>query len=210
MAIAGSVLHELATHTLPLAFFATHYGSLTDDFAHVPMIRNMHMSTMVDDEKREVRILYPKCIAYQLTCYSWSSCTNLFKELLSPPSAHTSLGLQAFLNLLSSAPTLYQPISSASSPNEWLDGRRPLPRVCRPPPRQTLRICGVWPMANRKCLRTSSGRKKFWRGSSEPCAACYSSNQITYTSSSLYLVHAPCRSLAVHSQIAYSSTYCNT
>jgi DNA mismatch repair protein MSH6 len=57
MAIAGAVLHELATHTLALGFFATHYGSLTDDFAHVPTVRNMHMSTLVDDEKSEVRLL---------------------------------------------------------------------------------------------------------------------------------------------------------
>jgi DNA mismatch repair protein MSH6 len=57
MAIAGAVLHELATHTLALAFFATHYGSLADDFAHAPSIRNMHMSTLVDDEKCEVSSL---------------------------------------------------------------------------------------------------------------------------------------------------------
>ncbi|RPD75422.1 DNA mismatch repair protein Msh6 [Lentinus tigrinus ALCF2SS1-7] len=58
MAIAGAVLHELATHTLPLAFFATHYGSLTDDFAYHPNVRNMHMETLVDDEKRELVFLY--------------------------------------------------------------------------------------------------------------------------------------------------------
>ncbi|KAJ8596178.1 DNA mismatch repair protein Msh6 [Rhizopogon salebrosus TDB-379] len=58
MAIAGAVLHEIATHTLPLAFFATHYGSLTDDFAYHPNIRNMHMSTMLDDEKHELVFLY--------------------------------------------------------------------------------------------------------------------------------------------------------
>ncbi|KAH7886999.1 muts domain V-domain-containing protein [Phlebopus sp. FC_14] len=58
MAIAGAVLHELATHTLPLAFFATHYGSLTDDFAYHPNIRNMHMSTLLDDEKQELVFLY--------------------------------------------------------------------------------------------------------------------------------------------------------
>jgi len=51
-----SVLHQLATHTLALAFFATHYGSLTDDYAYHPNIRNMHMKTLVDDEKREVQI----------------------------------------------------------------------------------------------------------------------------------------------------------
>ncbi|KAG1753520.1 uncharacterized protein EDB91DRAFT_1098327 [Suillus paluster] len=58
MAIAGAVLHEIATRTLPLAFFATHYGSLTDDFAYHPNIRNMHMSTMLDDEKHELVFLY--------------------------------------------------------------------------------------------------------------------------------------------------------
>ncbi|EIW55250.1 DNA mismatch repair protein Msh6 [Trametes versicolor FP-101664 SS1] len=58
MAIAAAVLHELATHTLSLSFFATHYGSLTDDFAYHPNIRNMHMQTLVDDEKRELVFLY--------------------------------------------------------------------------------------------------------------------------------------------------------
>ncbi|KAF9449836.1 DNA mismatch repair protein msh6 [Macrolepiota fuliginosa MF-IS2] len=58
MAIAGAVLHQLATHTLPITFFATHYGSLTDDFAYHPNIRNMHMSTLVDDEKKELVFLY--------------------------------------------------------------------------------------------------------------------------------------------------------
>ncbi|KAF8504398.1 DNA mismatch repair protein Msh6 [Russula emetica] len=58
MAIAGAVLHRLATHTLALAFFATHYGSLTDDYVYHPSIRNMHMKTLVDDEKRELVFLY--------------------------------------------------------------------------------------------------------------------------------------------------------
>ncbi|KAF8583279.1 DNA mismatch repair protein Msh6 [Ramaria rubella] len=58
MAIAGAVLHHLATHTLALSCFATHYSSLTDDFAYHPNIRNMHMQTMVDDEKRELLFLY--------------------------------------------------------------------------------------------------------------------------------------------------------
>ncbi|TFK46819.1 DNA mismatch repair protein Msh6 [Heliocybe sulcata] len=58
MAIAAAVLHHLATHTLALSFFATHYGSLTDDFAYHPSIRNMHMETLVDDEKRELVFLY--------------------------------------------------------------------------------------------------------------------------------------------------------
>ncbi|KAF5379188.1 hypothetical protein D9615_005989 [Tricholomella constricta] len=58
MAIAAAVLHQLATHTLTLSFFATHYGSLTDDFAYHPNIRNMHMSTIVDDEKRDLVFLF--------------------------------------------------------------------------------------------------------------------------------------------------------
>jgi len=49
-----AVLHQLATHTLALSFFATHYGTLTDDFSYHGNIRNMHMKTLVDDEKREV------------------------------------------------------------------------------------------------------------------------------------------------------------
>ncbi|KAK0489289.1 muts domain V-domain-containing protein [Armillaria novae-zelandiae] len=53
-----AVLHELATHTLPLSFFATHYGSLTDDFRYHPNIRNMYMSTIVDEEKRDIVFLY--------------------------------------------------------------------------------------------------------------------------------------------------------
>ncbi|KIO19597.1 hypothetical protein M407DRAFT_30749 [Tulasnella calospora MUT 4182] len=58
MAIAGAVLHQLATHTLGLALFATHYSSLTQDFVYHPNIRNMHMKTAVDDEKRELVFLY--------------------------------------------------------------------------------------------------------------------------------------------------------
>ncbi|KAF5310782.1 hypothetical protein D9619_007990 [Psilocybe cf. subviscida] len=58
MAIASAVLHELATHTIPLSFFATHYGTLTDDHAYHPNIRSMHMSTLVDDEKHELVFLY--------------------------------------------------------------------------------------------------------------------------------------------------------
>ncbi|KAI0792522.1 DNA mismatch repair protein Msh6 [Abortiporus biennis] len=53
-----AVLHQLASHTLALSFFATHYGSLTDDFAYHPNIRNMHMANIVDDEKMELVFLY--------------------------------------------------------------------------------------------------------------------------------------------------------
>ncbi|KAJ7719604.1 muts domain V-domain-containing protein [Mycena olivaceomarginata] len=58
MAIAGAVLHQLATHTLPLSIFATHYGSLTDDFAYHPNINIVHMQTIVDDDKRDIVFLY--------------------------------------------------------------------------------------------------------------------------------------------------------
>ncbi|WVF66380.1 hypothetical protein IAT40_001120 [Kwoniella sp. CBS 6097] len=58
MAIAGAVLHHLATHTLPLGFFATHYGSLTDDFTYHLNIRKMHMQTHVDDQLKQVVFLY--------------------------------------------------------------------------------------------------------------------------------------------------------
>lgn len=54
MAIAGAVLHQLATHTLPLCCFATHYSSLTDDYAYHPNIRNMHMGTLMNEEEKEV------------------------------------------------------------------------------------------------------------------------------------------------------------
>jgi len=40
------------------AFFATHYGSLTDDHAYHPNMRTMYMSTLVDDEKHELVFLY--------------------------------------------------------------------------------------------------------------------------------------------------------
>ena len=84
-----AVLHQLATHTLPLAFFATHYGSLTDDFAYHPNIRRMHMATLVDEDKRDVSfpslILYPvlKLFLSSLPFYS-----NLLKELPSLRSGH--------------------------------------------------------------------------------------------------------------------------
>ena len=42
-----------STRTLPLTFFATHYGSLMDDFAYHP-IKSMHMYTLIDDGKKEV------------------------------------------------------------------------------------------------------------------------------------------------------------
>jgi DNA mismatch repair protein MSH6 len=57
MAVAMAVLYYLASQSRSLTLFATHYSSLTTDFSHHPNIKNMHMSSVLDDEKREVR--YP-------------------------------------------------------------------------------------------------------------------------------------------------------
>ncbi|KAK4049028.1 DNA mismatch repair protein msh6 [Microbotryomycetes sp. JL201] len=58
MAIAYSVLHRLATHVGCIGFFATHFTSLTDDFAYHPQIRLCNMQTQVDDETHAVIFLY--------------------------------------------------------------------------------------------------------------------------------------------------------
>ncbi|CAE6431730.1 unnamed protein product [Rhizoctonia solani] len=58
MAIASSVLRELATKALPLTLFATHYSSLTEMGEKHPNIRNMTMQTVVDDEKRQLVMMY--------------------------------------------------------------------------------------------------------------------------------------------------------
>ena len=44
-------------HKLSLSFLATHHGSLTDDFAYHPNTRNMHVKTMVDDGKQDLRCI---------------------------------------------------------------------------------------------------------------------------------------------------------
>ncbi|KAF8342825.1 uncharacterized protein EI90DRAFT_2902817 [Cantharellus anzutake] len=62
MAIAGAVLHQLATHTLALSCFATHYSSLTDDYKYHVNIRNMHMNTIVDEDN-PVQLIF----TYKLT-----------------------------------------------------------------------------------------------------------------------------------------------
>jgi DNA mismatch repair protein MSH6 len=54
MAVAAAVLHYLASRTNALSFFATHYSSLTREFASYPCIRSMHMSSVLDEERREV------------------------------------------------------------------------------------------------------------------------------------------------------------
>ncbi|GAA6027763.1 hypothetical protein JCM8097_008022 [Rhodosporidiobolus ruineniae] len=58
MAIAYAVLHRLATHTGCVGFFATHFTSLTEDYAYHPQIRLANMQTSVDDETRQVVFLY--------------------------------------------------------------------------------------------------------------------------------------------------------
>ncbi|KDQ07318.1 hypothetical protein BOTBODRAFT_167161 [Botryobasidium botryosum FD-172 SS1] len=73
MAIAGAVLHQLATHTLALACFATHYGSLTDDFKYHPSIRCCYMKTVVDDEKHEAITPVQLIFLYQLATGAASS-----------------------------------------------------------------------------------------------------------------------------------------
>jgi DNA mismatch repair protein MSH6 len=82
MAIAYSVLHRLSTHVGCVGFFATHFTSLTDDFAvsadsllaavdvirvrltspqkwqYHPQIRLCAMATQVDDDSHSVVFLY--------------------------------------------------------------------------------------------------------------------------------------------------------
>ncbi|ORY88074.1 muts domain V-domain-containing protein [Leucosporidium creatinivorum] len=58
MAIAYAVLHRLATHVGCVGFFATHFTSLTEDFAYHSQIRLCNMQTQVDDDTRAVVFLY--------------------------------------------------------------------------------------------------------------------------------------------------------
>ncbi|GAA5968892.1 hypothetical protein JCM11641_000769 [Rhodosporidiobolus odoratus] len=58
MAIAYAVLHRLATHVGCVGFFATHFTSLTEDYAYHPQIRLANMQTSVNDATREVVFLY--------------------------------------------------------------------------------------------------------------------------------------------------------
>jgi DNA mismatch repair protein MSH6 len=57
-AIAEAVLHHLATFSGSLGFFATHYATLSQSFAHHPEIRPKRMAILVDDESRKVTFLY--------------------------------------------------------------------------------------------------------------------------------------------------------
>ena len=58
LSIAYAVLHQLAGHLGCIGFFATHFTSLVEDFAHHPEIALKHLQTFVDDQTREVTFLY--------------------------------------------------------------------------------------------------------------------------------------------------------
>jgi DNA mismatch repair protein MSH6 len=58
VAVAQAVLHHLASHVHCLGFFATHYHSLSQEFAFHPEISSKRMAIMVDDEDRRVTFLY--------------------------------------------------------------------------------------------------------------------------------------------------------
>ncbi|KIW98700.1 uncharacterized protein Z519_00361 [Cladophialophora bantiana CBS 173.52] len=58
VAVAQAVLHHLATHVGCLGFFATHYHSLSSEFAHHPEIAPKRMKILVDDADRRVTFLY--------------------------------------------------------------------------------------------------------------------------------------------------------
>ena len=58
VAVAQAVLHHLATHVGCLGFFATHYHSLAQEFAHHPEISPKRMAILVDDIDRRVTFLY--------------------------------------------------------------------------------------------------------------------------------------------------------
>lgn len=82
----------MATHTLALSCFATHYSSLTSDFSYHPNIRNMHMQTMVDAEKREVHIFsWDSNALADIVALSSFSFTNLLQVW---PRDHSALTLQ--------------------------------------------------------------------------------------------------------------------
>ncbi|VEU21558.1 DEKNAAC102521 [Brettanomyces naardenensis] len=57
-AIAEAVLHHIATHVQSVGFFATHYGTLGQSFAHHPRIRPLRMGIIVDEASRNITFLY--------------------------------------------------------------------------------------------------------------------------------------------------------
>lgn len=58
VAVAQAVLHHLASHVGCLGFFATHYHSLSQEFAHHPEVAPKRMQILVDDADRRITFLY--------------------------------------------------------------------------------------------------------------------------------------------------------
>lgn len=58
MAIAGSVLHHLATYTRSLGFFSTHYSHLVDEFRRHPEVKFQNMDFLLGEGGRDVTFLY--------------------------------------------------------------------------------------------------------------------------------------------------------
>ncbi|KAJ3556566.1 hypothetical protein NM688_g1958 [Phlebia brevispora] len=147
MAIAGAVLHQLATHTLALAFFATHYGSLTDDYSYHPNIRNMHMSTLVDDEKRELVFLY-KLVEGVASSSFGTHVANL---------AGVPIEVVERADVVSK--------DFARQFKEKIEGRKKNTkrerRCCRSPPKPISRTCTAWLRANMAFLPMPSGSANF-------------------------------------------------
>lgn len=52
--LCSRFLRDCSRDSASPPFSQTHYGLLTDDLAYHPNVRNMHMQTHVDEEKREV------------------------------------------------------------------------------------------------------------------------------------------------------------
>lgn len=91
MAIAYAVLHRLATHVGPIGIFATHYTSLTADFAYHPQIRLCHMAFEVDEETRNVVFLYRLVDGASSRSYgpNVAKMAGLPECVLLPPSCST-------------------------------------------------------------------------------------------------------------------------
>ncbi|KAF2264382.1 DNA mismatch repair protein Msh6 [Lojkania enalia] len=58
VAVAQSVLHDIASRVGCVGFFATHYRSLAKEFESHPEIQNKRMRIQVDDESKSITFLY--------------------------------------------------------------------------------------------------------------------------------------------------------
>lgn len=78
--LAEAILHQMATHTLPIGFFSTHYHMLTEAYLHPrphPNVRCQHMATQVNDEKREVIPLYKLVDGVAESSFGTRECPSL-------------------------------------------------------------------------------------------------------------------------------------